>query len=210
MVLSILTMADSASSSSGTIKTPGLLIQMSGMPGSGKSTLARLLRASLGGVVIDHDVLRSALLEDPTDTHFDQVAKQAYGLQWAVVEDMMKQGLHVIVDSTCNYQEVLDRGLELAGRYGFTYWYVECRVEDIDVLDERLRTRTPMRSQRTGVDCPPAAAVSARVGQDTRALFKRTPFRPDRNTIMVDSTANLETHWDCIVNQILKGPNELG
>lgn len=82
---------------------------------------------------------------------------------------MAQQGLNVIIDSTCNFQEVLDQGSALAKQYGFTYWYVECKVEDIDLLDKRLRTRTPIRSQRTGIEGPPEAASSARKGEDSCA-----------------------------------------
>ena len=97
-----------------------LFTQMSGAPGSGKSTVARLLGRSIGGLVIDHDIVRSALL-DGNDVPFDQVAKRAYQLQWEVARDVMKQGFNVIIDSTCNFQEVLDQGSTLAEQHGFTY-----------------------------------------------------------------------------------------
>ncbi|KAI9675067.1 MAG: hypothetical protein M1817_001474 [Caeruleum heppii] len=182
-----------------------LFIQMSGAPGSGKSTIARLLRRSIGGVVIDHDVLRSTFL-DGSDHQFDQAAKYAYQLQWTLAEDVMKQGLDVIVDSTCNFKEVLDRGSALAKQFGHTYWYVECKVQDIDLLDQRLRSRDPMTSQRTAVDCPPAAAAHGdRAVQDSRALFRtwiENPCRPEDGAVIVDSTGNPEMLRDFILKQI--------
>jgi predicted kinase len=48
----------------GSVLLHGMFIQMSGLPGSGESTIAKLLRQSIGGVVIDYDVIRSSLLED--------------------------------------------------------------------------------------------------------------------------------------------------
>ncbi|KAI0534520.1 ABC transporter [Xylaria digitata] len=184
-------------------QTPAkLFIQMSGAPGSGKSTIVRLLRPSVGGVVIDHDVLRSSLLESGI-IPFDQAAKQAYLLQWALAQDVMKQGLSVITDSTCNYPEVLNQGSQLAAQYGYHYWYVECQVRDIDLLDWRLRTRDPMASQRTAVDSPPVAAQASRAGEDPHALFKKwieNPCRPKNNTVVVDSTGDPET----LRGQILK------
>ncbi|KAK2022057.1 hypothetical protein LX32DRAFT_645849 [Colletotrichum zoysiae] len=181
---------------------------MSGAPGSGKSTIARLLRQSIGGLVIDHDVIRSALL-DYHDVSFDEVAKRAYHLQWSFAQDVMEQGLNVIIDSTCNFQEVLDQGSVLAEKHGFTYWYVECKVEDIDLLDKRLRSRDPMKSQRTGVDCPPAAACNARAGEDSRGVFRKwieNPCRPKHNVIVVGSTGSPETHRDHILEQIVSQP----
>ncbi len=37
-------------------------VQMSGHPGSGKSTLARQIGKRTGAVIIDHDIVKSALL----------------------------------------------------------------------------------------------------------------------------------------------------
>ncbi|KAK6531948.1 hypothetical protein TWF694_003112 [Orbilia ellipsospora] len=182
-------------------------IQMSGAPGSGKSTMAKMIGSSINGVVIDHDILRSSLLN--ASIPFHQAAKHAYRLQWKLAQDFMKQGHSIIMDSTCNYQEVLDEGSALADHHGFAYWYVECKVQDIDLLNQRLRSRQdPMTSQRTGVDRPPAAAVHGNCAdQDSRALFQKWidhPCRPQDNVIVVDSTANLETLRDDILGEIMR------
>ncbi|KAI1409592.1 hypothetical protein F5Y13DRAFT_169607 [Hypoxylon sp. FL1857] len=185
-----------------TLQTPRkLFIQMSGAPGSGKSTMARLLGRSIGGVVIDHDVFRSTLLE--SNTPFDQAAKQAYRLQWTLARDIAKQGISIIIDSPCNFQEVIDQGSTLAKDHGYTYWYVECKVESIDLLDQRLRAREPMASQRTGIDCPPVGACAG--DQDSRALFKKwmkTPCRPKDNVIIVNSTDDSEMLRNHILERI--------
>ncbi|KAK1958680.1 hypothetical protein LY78DRAFT_368330 [Colletotrichum sublineola] len=178
---------------------------MSGAPGSGKSTIASLLRQSFNGITIDHDVIRSALL-DHDSVSFDHTAKRAYHLQWTFAEEMMKHGFNVIVDSTCNFQEILDQGSALCEKYNFTYWYIECHVDDIDLLDERLRARQSMKSQRTSVYCPPAAASSARVGEDSRAVFGKwieSPCRPERNAVIVNSRGSPETQRNHILARIL-------
>jgi predicted kinase len=189
----------------GSMPPRGVFIQMSGAPGSGKSTMAKLLRQSIGGVVIDHDIIRSSLLED-NDLPFDEVAKKAYRIQWAFAEAMAQQGFNIIMDSTCNFQEVLDWGSAVAEQHGLAYWYVECKVEDIDLLDERLRTRAPLKSQRAGVERPPEAASGARKGEDSRAQFRKwidAPCRPERNVIIVDSACDLETGRHNILKHIL-------
>ncbi len=94
--------------------------------------MARLLAESIDGVAVDHDIIRSAILDG--NIPFDQAAKIAYGINWALSEDIMKQKRSVIIDSTCNYQETLDRGTALARRYDYDYWYVECSVDDLDLL----------------------------------------------------------------------------
>lgn len=156
-----------------------LLIQMSGAPGSGKSTVARLLAQLIDAVVINHDLIKSFFLEN--DISFDQSAKLTYRFDWLLAEDMIKQGRNVIIDSTCNYNEVLNQGTALARQYGYNYQYFECRVDDVDLLDRRLRNRIPLRSQRTGVSCTPPDASGARHSEDYRALFNRwieNPCRP--------------------------------
>lgn len=165
--------------------------------------MANLLAQLIDGVVIDHDIIKSTLLED--NISFDQAAKVAYRLGWALAEAMIKQERSVIIDSTCNYKEVLDQGTALAQQYGYDYWYVECKVDDVNLLDERLRKRVPLRSQRTGVDRPPPDASGASYCEDSRALFKRwieSPCRPDGNAIVVDSTGSLEKRRDYILERI--------
>jgi predicted kinase len=182
-----------------------VFIQMSGAPGSGKSTMSRLLRNSLGGVVIDHDILRSPLLEFKVP--FDQAAKQAYQIQWRLAQDFSKQGINIIIDSPCNFQQALDEGSTCAKQFGYTYWYVECQVRDIDQLDQRLQKRVPMTSQRTGIERPPAAMYGdgAQGDEDSCALFQKwikTPCRPTDNVIIVDSTGDLSMLREQILKQI--------
>lgn len=45
------------------IKSTDFSVQMSGAPGPDKSTVARLLWPSIGGIIIDHDVLSSTRLK---------------------------------------------------------------------------------------------------------------------------------------------------
>ena len=187
----------------GTDQPGKIFIQMSGAPGSGKSTTAKLLARSINAVVIDHDVLRSTALEH--EITLDKAAKLAYDLGWALSEDILKQERNVIIDSPCNYQETLDRGTALARRHGYTYWYVECKVDDIGLLDERLRKRAPMRSQRTGVNRPPPDAGNALENGDPHVQFTRwikSPCRPQGNVIIVDSAGSLKERRDYLLERI--------
>ncbi|GAB1313097.1 Zeta toxin domain-containing protein [Madurella fahalii] len=194
-----------------------LFIQMSGAPGSGKSTTAELLGQALHAVVIDHDIIKSTLLDDDSGISFEQAAKSAYRLDWALAEATMKQGWSVIIDSTCNFKEILDQGTKLAGLYGHEYWYIECRVRvsDMVMLDERLRGRVPLRSQRAGVDLAPVDVnvvddgAGSRAGEDSRELFRRwieNPCRPDGEAsvyvVAVDSTASPMERRDCVLERM--------
>ena len=177
------------------------LVQMSGAPGSGKSTTAHLLVKSLNGVVVNHDLIRSFFLD--SDISPSQSAKLTYRFQWVLAEDMIKQGRSVIMDSTCNFKETLDDGMSLAQRYGYVYKYVECRINDIDLLDQRLRSREPMRSQRTGVELPPSDVTED--DQDQHAIFKNwieNPCRPVGDLIVVDSTQSPEDSLHYIMGRL--------
>ncbi|TVY81004.1 hypothetical protein LSUE1_G005561 [Lachnellula suecica] len=171
------------------------LIQMAGAPGSGKSTLANLLAKSpiMEAVVVNHDLFRSFFLEN--DIAFDQAAKLAYRFHWTLAEDLIKQGRNVIIDSTCNYDEIIHSGSQLAHKYGYEWRYIECRVQDINLLDQRLHEREPMRSQRTGVDAPPADYNGPRDTESRRKLFMNwveNPCRPSGDVVLVNSTKTPE------------------
>lgn len=98
---------------------------------------------------------------------------------------------------------LVEKGQEVAKEHGCEYRFVECRVDDLDVLDARLKGRVAMRSQRTGIDVPPADAEVTGI-VDHREVLRRkmgTPVRPvGGGTIMVDSSRSTE---EC-VREILK------
>lgn len=176
---------------------------MSGPPGSGKSTIAHHLARSIDGIVINHDLLKSFFLSTGT-TPFDAAAKLAYNLDWVLASDLLKQGRSVILDSVCNYSTLIEKGQAVAEEYGAEYRFVECRVEDLEVLERRLRGRVAMRSQRTGIDEPPVDAGTG--GEDQRDVLKRkmeNPVRPAGGAIVVDSSRSTEECVEEILRQIV-------
>jgi predicted kinase len=178
---------------------------MSGAPGSRESTLANLLAKSLNGIVIDHDLLRSFFLN--SQTTFEQAAKLSYNLQFVFVKDLLKQGRSVIIDSTCNFPETLEQGISIGKEVGVEYVYVECRVDDIRLLDERLTRRVPMRSQRRGVERPPVDAEGGnrKAKEDYYKLFERWiehPCRPENGGIVVDSRSSPEECLGFVLERI--------
>ncbi|KAK3313003.1 hypothetical protein B0H66DRAFT_569342 [Apodospora peruviana] len=214
-------------------KQRNFLIQMSGAPGSGKSTTAHLLAKAIdkmtghSAVVINHDLIKSFFLTTfpaitTTPTSFDDSAKLAYRLDFMLAEDMMaSQGkTTVVIDSVCNYRECIDSGLATVRKFsekGWEYKYLECRVEDVALLDGRLRDRagagSAMPSQRTAVGQRPAASSSGDrdCGENSQALFEkwiRSPARPAEEdgaqVLVVDSKT--QTPEEC-VTYVLK---ELG
>ncbi len=81
-------------------------LQMSGFPGSGKSTLARRIAESTGAIIIDHDIVQSAMLE-AWDSNVDTKATGiiSYHIEWSLIDFHLSQGESVIHDSPCFYTD---------------------------------------------------------------------------------------------------------
>jgi len=172
-----------------------LLVQMSGAPGAGKSTVARAISRRTGASVLDHDVTKSALLGAGVATTI--AGHASYQALLALARSLLDQGVSVVLDSPCYYQELLDTGLQLAGETGACYRYIECAIEDMTALARRLRERPRLPSQ-----IPDLAAASARTtaGETLsgEALFQEwigNMKRPTHSYLRVDTACPLA---DCL------------
>lgn len=200
-------MNDSSNSqqSSSSFRRP-VFIQMSGPPGSGKTTTANLLAQKINAYAIPHDTIKSTLLEQGVP--FDQSSKVAYAMDWALADEAMKLRRNIILDSTCNYNETLDQGRRLASKYDYCYWYVEIRasMHHLELLDERLKKRVPLRAQRTAIDALPSDAIECgHISGDPKARFLNwmlNPCRPDENLIVVSVEDSVEKRIESILRQL--------
>lgn len=124
-------------------------VQMSGFPGSGKSSLAREISKLTGAVIIDHDIIKSAILHSAGETPIDAklAGKISYSIDWSLIEFYLSQGQAVILDSPCLYEELIEKGLYVSEKYHVTYKYVECYLDDIHEINFRLKNRDRMVSQ---------------------------------------------------------------
>ena len=123
---------------------PLFLLQMAGVPGSGKSALARLIGKRTGAVVIDKDVLKTALLEAGAN---DQLAGGvAYEAFFALADHLLGQGWSVVLDSPSFYDTIPAKGAAIAGSRLVPYYFIECICPDRDELARRLRERPRLAS----------------------------------------------------------------
>ncbi|MCM3572314.1 MULTISPECIES: AAA family ATPase [Mesobacillus] len=124
-------------------------VQMSGFPGSGKSTLARQIAIRAGAVIIDHDIIKSALLNSIEESPIDakHAGEISYNIDWSLIEFHLSQGQAVIFDSPCLYEEMVQRGTVLSKKYNVKYKYVECYLDDRNEINNRLKNRARMISQ---------------------------------------------------------------
>jgi predicted kinase len=122
---------------------------MSGFPGSGKSTLSREIAKRTGGIIIDHDIVKSALLNSIDEAPIDEslAGKISYNIDWSLVDFHLSQGHNVILDSPCLYEELVDKGTILSVKYNVKYKYIECYLDDFKEINDRLKKRERMVSQ---------------------------------------------------------------
>lgn len=124
-------------------------LQMSGFPGSGKSTLSRYISKKTNVIVIDHDIVKSALLESLEENRIDfQIAgKISYNIEWSLIDFYLSQGQSVILDSRCFYSEMVEKGMELCNKHKAKYKYIECYLNNFKEIENRLKNRIRMISQ---------------------------------------------------------------
>ncbi|PKR84649.1 AAA family ATPase [Heyndrickxia camelliae] len=159
-------------------------LQMSGVPGSGKSTLARQIGKATGAIVIDHDIVKSALLKSLDARNLDvrTTGSVSYDIEWALIDFYLSQGHCVIFDSPCFYQEMLEKGQGLSKKHQANYKYIECYLDDYIEINKRLKTRQRMISQIQEVESEEmlqASIYNSKRPQDT-AFIKVDTSRPNQ------------------------------
>ncbi len=163
-----------------------MLVQLSGVPGSGKSTLARGLAAELGVVVLDTDVLKSALLG--RDVPMATAGPATYAATVAVAADLLGQGHDVVVDSPCRYRDLLAAGQRAASEAGTAYRFIELWADDPAALLARLDDRTARRSQvASSTDPVPGTTWELGTAVDTLRGWQQQLVRPERDWLRIDA-----------------------
>lgn len=177
---------------------------MSGTPGAGKTTLALALAPAINAVVIDHDVVKSALLQ--ADVPISGAGRASYAVLHALARHLLHQGRSVIFDSPCVYASLLHRGQQIAAEHGAAYRYIECALSDLAKLDQRLQERPRLPSQLSGVYQPPPAGSSAT--QAGEALFRdwmANAQRPATSYLVVDTAQPLAEYLGQAIAYVQSG-----
>lgn len=124
-------------------------VQMSGFPGSGKSTLSREISKQVNCVIVDHDIVKSALLHSINESPIDPklAGEISFNIDWSLIEFHLSLGLNVIFDSPCLYDEMIEKGTKLAEKYQAKYKYIECYLDNMEEINARLKRRERKISQ---------------------------------------------------------------
>jgi predicted kinase len=128
------------------------LIQMHGYPGSGKSTVARAVGRALPAIVLDNDVIKSALIR--TGTPFEAVGPPSHEVLRALASNFLEDGHSVILDTPCFWPVIEEATRALAAQHG-AKWVMLQTICPVDVVDKRLAERVRLESNPERRDLGP-------------------------------------------------------
>jgi predicted kinase len=132
------------------------LLQMAGCSGACKSTLARQLAERTGAMVVNVDVVKSAALD--AGAAWDLSGRIGYGVSRAIADSLLGQGVSVIFDSPCRFDQIVEEGAGVAQRRRAVYAFIECVLSDVVEHQRRLHARPRLRSQMPDIGAPPPDA----------------------------------------------------
>jgi len=171
-------------------KNNQFLLQMAGASGVGKSTLAQRIASQTGAVVIDLDVIKSAVLE--AGATWDMSGRIGYRASHAVANSLLQQSLSVILDSPCRFDFIVDSGTTLAAEHNIPYAFIECVLTEEDELRRRMLNRKPQRSQRAALNqAPTDAPTDVMVDNTGNIILYKTKY-PKSSWLQVDLSEPLE------------------
>lgn len=170
-------------------------LQMSGFPGSGKSTLAKQISRLTNAVIVDHDVSKTALLEALDDQKLSMhvLGKTSYHIDWALIEFYLSQGHSVIFDAPCLYEEMIEMGEQLCLKYNIKFKYVECYVDNYELIQERLLARERKISQIQGTTY-----------EAFRHAIQQSKKSDKYEYLIVDSSEPIDTYLNQVIEYIMK------
>ena len=152
-----------------------LVVQMHGEPGSGKSTVARALGPLVGGVVLDKDVIKAALLR--AGVAEQQAGAAAYEVFFSQARSLVDAGYSIVLDNPVFWAPVERRWLEIARLAGSPAILIECVCPDRDELVRRLATRGAVESQpRAPLDLRQHPGAAATLFQPRLTLDTTRPL----------------------------------
>ena len=167
-----------------------VLVVVSGLPGTGKSYFSRRLAERLPIAVVETDVMRKALF--PAPTHSADESARLFRACHALIEDMVRKGIPVLLDATNLVESNRERLYNIAHRADAKLILV--RVEaPVEVVAARL-------GQRDGGAADPEDNSTAGREVYNRMASSVEPIR--RNHFAVDTSRDVTPVIEKIVREI--------
>lgn len=167
------------------------LIQMHGHPGSGKSALARALGRVLPAVVIDKDVIASALIRSGVD--FGEAGAPAYQVMYSQAARFLADGHSVIMDSPCFWPRIEESTRAVAEAAGVAWVMIETQCAD-ELRDARLASRERLDSNPATRDLGPMRPGMYSPGCERLVLDSSRPVA-DLVADAMDYVVSYAPHW---------------
>jgi predicted kinase len=165
------------------------LLQMAGFPGSGKSTLAKEISKHIDVVIIDRDVIKSSMIKSGVASEI--VASASYDVVFSLCNYYLESNNNIIIDTPCYYFDSLNNGIDIANKYNAEYKYIECKVDDINVVNNRLMSRNRSISQ---IEIADKERFLGSVNKSKRPT--------ETDYLIVDSSLPIETYIAKVLNYI--------
>ena len=163
---------------------------VSGLPGTGKSYFSRRLAERFPIAVVETDVMRKALF--PAPTHSAEESARLFRACHALIEDMVRKGIPVLLDATNLVEANRERLYNIAHRADARLILV--RVEaPAEVVAARL-------GQREGGAANPEDNSTAGQEVYNRMASSVEPIR--RNHLAVDTSRDITPVIEKIVREI--------
>lgn len=140
------------------------LLQMAGPAGVGKTALARMVGYARRAVVLDKDVIKSAVLAAGGDESL--AGPVAYEVAFALADHLLGQEFSVVLDSPSAWETIPAKGRAVAEKRGARYHFVECVCPE-EVRLRRLESRLSLASQTNSGPLPTVAPSGAYLRVDT-------------------------------------------
>jgi|SRR5208282_62773 len=121
------------------------LVVVSGWTGAGKSTIADAVAADIGGTVASFDWLMSGLRAFPevwgaVETPAERQREIGWSLLSRVAEQQLRRRVSCVLDLVAR-EAPRARWQSLAGKFGASFYVVECICSDADIHRARLEAR---------------------------------------------------------------------
>jgi hypothetical protein len=121
----------------------------------------------------------------------DIVASASYDVVFSLCKYYLGINKSVIIDTPCFYDDLVGNGICIADEYDAEYKYIECRVEDFEVVNNRLKSRKRSISQI------PSTEKESFLGAMDKS---KRPTKTDY--LIVDSSLPIESYIQKVLNYI--------
>ena len=166
-------------------------ILVSGLPGTGKSYLSRRLAERLALAVLETDALRKTLF--PTPIYSAEESARLFQTCHLLIEELLKQGIPVLLDSTNLIERHRERLYSIAERLGAKLLIVRAKAP-LESVRHRLQRRSEARDEEAHSD------ADWRIYQRMRPSVDSI----NRNHFVADTSKDVTPIIDKVVREVNK------